>query len=234
MRLPGSGALADQRRRRQTAQGGPVERFVHALIENRLPRWLRILKLWQISAMLIVKKAIVVPSALFAISPNAGLHEVTHEIARQSQQRHHYALVRYVRAHASGENARLRVARLAAHDVPLRLLHAQRKRREAVRHEVYPQEMHRLEYREAQKRRHKDADDLRHVRAQQELDGLADVVIDPAAFLHRAHDCGEVVVRQHHVCDVLRNVRTGDAHAHADVRALYARRVVDAVAGHPQ
>lgn len=38
------------------------------LIENRLPRWLRILKLWQISAMLIVKKAIVVPSALFAIS----------------------------------------------------------------------------------------------------------------------------------------------------------------------
>ena len=38
------------------------------LSENRLPRWMRMLKLWKISARLMVKNAIVVPSALLAIS----------------------------------------------------------------------------------------------------------------------------------------------------------------------
>ena len=73
---------------------------------------------------------------------------------------------------------------------------------------------------------------LTHVAGQQELDGLADVVIDPAALLHGGDDGGEVVVAEHHVRHVFRHVRAGDAHAHADIRGLDGGRVVDAVAGH--
>ena len=35
---------------------------------NTLPRWERMLKLWKISAMLMVRKAMVMPSALWVIS----------------------------------------------------------------------------------------------------------------------------------------------------------------------
>ena len=73
---------------------------------------------------------------------------------------------------------------------------------------------------------------LAHVGGEQELDGLADVVVDAAALLHRAHDGGEVVVRQHHIRHVLGNVGAGDAHTHADISGLDGRRVVDAVTGH--
>ena len=98
--------------------------------------------------------------------------------------------------------------------------HAERERREAVGHKVDPEQVHRLEDREAQERGDEDADDLAHVRAEQELDGLADVVVNAAAFLDRADDRGEVVVREHHVGHVFRHVRTGDAHADADVGGL--------------
>src|SRR5699024_4905627 len=159
-------------------------------------------------------------------------HEVADKVARQGEQGDDYALIGYVCAHAAGEDAGLRVARLAAHDVPLRLLHAQGQGGEAVRHEVYPQKMHRLQDGEAQKRRREDADDLRDVGAQQKLDGLADVAVYPPALLDGADDGGEVVVREDHVRDVLGDVRAGYAHADADVGALDAGRVVDAVAGH--
>ena len=89
-----------------------------------------------------------------------------------------------------------------------------------------------LEDREAHERGDEDADDLAHVGAEQELDGLAYVVVDAAALFNGADDGGEVVVREDHVRDVLGDVGAGDAHADADVGALDAGRVVYAVAGH--
>ena len=82
---------------------------------------------------------------------------------------------------------------------------------EAVGDEVYPQQVHRLQDGKAHERGDEDADDLAHVGAKQELDGLADVVVDAAAFLDGADYGGEVVVREHHVRDVLGDVRAGDA-----------------------
>ena len=92
--------------------------------------------------------------------------------------------------------------------------------------------MHRVQQGKAHQGGAEHAQHLAHVGAQQELDGLADVIVDAAAFLHCAHDGGKVVVRQHHVRHVLGNVGAGDAHAHADICALDGGCVVDAVAGH--
>ncbi len=78
----------------------------------------------------------------------------------------------------------------------------------------------------------KDADDLAHIGAQQELDRLADIVVYPASLLHRADYGGEVVVSQNHIGHVLRNVRTGDPHTHANISGFYRGGVVDAVSGH--
>ena len=154
------------------------------------------------------------------------------EIAGQGQQADNQALIGYVEAHAAGKDAGFGVARLAPHDVCLGALHAESEGREAVGDEVYPEQVDRLQYGEAEQRSHEDADDLAHVGAEQELDSLTDVVVDTAAFLDGADDGGEVVVRENHVSDVLGDVGTGDTHADADVGALNAGRVVDAVAGH--
>ena len=92
--------------------------------------------------------------------------------------------------------------------------------------------MHRLQDGKSEQRCHKDADDLAHIRAQQELDRLADVIIDPAAFLHGSYDGGEVIIRKHHIRHIFGHVRARNAHAYTDVRAFDAGRVIDAVAGH--
>ena len=92
--------------------------------------------------------------------------------------------------------------------------------------------MGRLEDHKAQQGGQEDAQYLAHIGAQQELDGFADVVIDPPAFLHRAYNGGEIVVRQHHIRHVFGHVRAGDAHAYADIRAFDGGRVVDPVPGH--
>ena len=64
------------------------------------------------------------------------------------------------------------------------------------------------------------------------MDCLADIVVNAATFAHRGDDGGKVVVLKHHIRGALGDVRARDAHAHADVGALDAGRVVDAVAGH--
>lgn len=95
--------------------------------------------------------------------PNAGLHEVADEVRGEHEHRDHQSLIRNVSAHAAGEDAGLRAARAALHDVLFGVFHAERERREAVGHKVDPEQMHRLEDREAHKRRNEDADDLAHV-----------------------------------------------------------------------
>ena len=154
------------------------------------------------------------------------------EIRRHHNDRHQDPLIGAVKTHSPGEDPRLGVPGLPLHQIRLTLFHPQRQRREAVGNEIDPQQMHRLQDGKAQKRREENTQHLAQVGRQQELDGLADVVIDPPPFLHRRNDGGEVVVGQHHIRHVFRHVRTGDAHADADVRRLDGGCVVDAVAGH--
>ena len=120
-----------------------------------------------------------------------------------------------------------------AHGVPLRRLHPHAEAEQAVREQVAHQDLDRLQHRhQADEGRGGHHDDLRHVARDREHDEAAQVVVDHAPFLHRRHDGGEVVVEQHHVCRLLRDVGAGDPHGHADVRPLERRCVVHAVAGH--
>ena len=160
------------------------------------------------------------------------LHAVSDDIGRERDDRDQNALIRDVKAQSAGENAVGRGARRALHDIRLRALKPEGKRREAVGNQVDKQQMDGVEEREAEERRRKDAEHLAHVRAEQELDGLAYVVVDAAALTYGGDDRREVVVGEHHVRDVFRHVRAGDAHADADVGGLDGRRVVHAVARH--
>ena len=92
--------------------------------------------------------------------------------------------------------------------------------------------MGRLEDHKAQQGGQEDAQYLAHIGAQQELDGFADVVIDPPAFLYRSHNGGKVIVRQHHIRHILCNVGTGDPHAYPNIRTFDGGGVIDPVAGH--
>ena len=60
----------------------------------------------------------------------------------------------------------------------------------------------------------------------------ADVGVDPAAFLDRDPDGGEVVVGEHEVRGLAGHLGAAAAHRDADVGARRAGRVVDPVAGH--
>ena len=155
-----------------------------------------------------------------------------HKEARQHQYGDDQALDHAVQAHIAGKDAVLGVARLALHDVALGILHAQRERGEAVGNQVHPQQLHRLEDGKADERGDEHREHLGKVGRKQELDDLADVVVDAATLFASTDDGGEVVVGEHHVGDVLGNVGTGDAHANADVGALDGRGIVDAVARH--
>ena len=155
-----------------------------------------------------------------------------HKEARQHQHGDDQALDHAVQTHVAGKDAVLGVARLALHDVALGVLHAQRERGEAVGDQVHPQQLHRLEDGKADERGDKHREDLGKVGRKQELDDLADVVVNTATLFAGTDDGGEVIVGKHHVGDVLGNVGAGDAHTHADVGALDGRGVVDAVARH--
>ena len=63
-------------------------------------------------------------------------------------------------------------------------------------------------------------------------DELADVVEDATSCLDGRDDGGEVVVGEDHRRRLARDVRAGQAHGDADVRAPERGRVVDAVARH--
>jgi len=73
--------------------------------------------------------------------------------------------------------------------------------------------------------------DLRHASRQPVPQEGADVRVDPSPLLDR-HDHGaQLVVGQHQVCRLARDLGAGVPHRHADVRGPQRRRVVDTVAG---
>ena len=92
--------------------------------------------------------------------------------------------------------------------------------------------MHGLQNREAEHSCGKNAYDLAHVRAKKELDSLADIIVNAPALFDGADDARKVVVGKHHVGNIFRDIRAGYAHAHADIGAFDAGRIIHAVAGH--
>ena len=73
------------------------------------------------------------------------------------------------------------------------------------------------------------SDDERQIGREEEADELLDVLVDAAAFLDGRDDGGEVVVEQHDVGNLPRDVAAALPHGDTDVGALERRRVVDAV-----
>jgi len=132
-----------------------------------------------------------------------------------------------------GKDAFLRVAGRPIHHVPLGGLHGQRKGREAVRDEIHPEDLDRLQgKRQPQERGQEERQDLAGITGQQVFDELPDVVVDHPALLDGAHDRGKIVVQEDHVAGLLGDVRAHDAHGDADVGALQGGGVVDPVARH--
>ena len=92
--------------------------------------------------------------------------------------------------------------------------------------------MYRLEDIEAYESRDKYSCDFAHVRAEQELYRLADVVVNSSAFLDSGHNRREVIVGKHHIRNVFGDVRTCDAHSDTDIRGFYGGSVIYTVACH--
>ena len=76
--------------------------------------------------------------------PAAGFQIMADEVGRQRQHRNHDALKRNIKAEAVRKNTVIRISRRAFHDVCLTVLHTERQRREAVRNQVDPEQMHRI------------------------------------------------------------------------------------------
>ena len=166
------------------------------------------------------------------LSEGSVLDVLSDEVADERYDADCDALDEAVDSKSAGEDSFVLRPWLPVHDVLFTFLHTQSDRGEAVGDQVDPQQMRRTQDRESHHGGHEDRDDLRHVGAEQELDGLADVVVDLPSLCDRGYDRGEVVVGKDHVRDVLRDVRTRDAHSDADVRVLDGGCVVDTVTGH--
>ena len=145
---------------------------------------------------------------------------MTDEISREGKQGDNEALVGNVYAHAACKNAVRSRAGLAAHDIRLGALKTKRESREAVGNEVYPKKMNRLKDNKAAQCCDEDAHNLAHVGREQELNRLADVVVDAATFFDGAYYCCKVIVCKNHIGYIFGNVGAGDAHANAYIGGL--------------
>ena len=64
------------------------------------------------------------------------------------------------------------------------------------------------------------------------MNRFADVVVDSSALPHGLYDRSKIVVHQHHIGRILRDIRSVFSHCAADIRRFQRRRVVDPVSGH--
>jgi hypothetical protein len=85
---------------------------------------------------------------------------------------------------------------------------------------------------QTEERRSRHRPDLGRVAGEHEAHELPDVVVDAPPLAHRRHDRGEVVVEQHDVRRLARDVSAGPAHRDADVGLAERRRIVHPVTGH--
>ena len=133
----------------------------------------------------------------------------------------------------AGQDRPVDRARRAAHHVELVRLERDDEAQRNGGHHVDPQHLRRGDRDgEAEEDRHHDDQRLGDVGRQHEEDGLLDVVVDGAPFLHRRRDRGEVVVGQNHAGRFLGDLGALDPHGDADVGLLQSGSIVYAVARH--
>ena len=162
----------------------------------------------------------------------ADLKAVADDIGGDLDYRKVDALPCHVEARAVGEYAVRCRSGLSLHQVALCLFHAERKAGQGVGDHVDPQQVNGGEKLKVEYRCDEHDYNFGHVRRKLELKHLADVVVDLSALFNSVDDGSKVVVREHHVGDALGDVRSGDAHADADICGFDGGRIVDAVAGH--
>ena len=86
--------------------------------------------------------------------------------------------------------------------------------------------------REAEERCQHDDPDFARVTGHRVADELANIVEDPAPFVHRADDGRETVVEQDEFGCLPRDLGTALSHGDADRGGFQGRRIVDPVPGH--
>ena len=92
--------------------------------------------------------------------------------------------------------------------------------------------MGRLKNSKADQGCNKDGNNLCKVGTQEELNTLANVVVDASSLFARANDGGKVIVSQNHICNALSNIGTSNAHTNTNISAFNGRSIVNAVACH--
>ena len=92
--------------------------------------------------------------------------------------------------------------------------------------------MHRAECIEAKQGKQKNDNHLADIGTQQELDRLADIVVDLPSLFHGPHNCRVIIICQNQIRRVFRYIRSCNPHADTDISGFYRRRVVHAVTGH--
>ena len=127
------------------------------------------------------------------------------------------------------------------HHVVLRWFDTEAQPQQSISHQVEPQQLqreqrhglgHRATQQDERNRPQQHDGDFSDVTGDGELDEAAQVVVDHPAFLDGRDDGGEVIVAQHHVRGLLRDIGAGDTHRHADIGLLQRGRVVDAITRH--
>ena len=153
-------------------------------------------------------------------NPACRHHNAEH-VRRNRQHGYEEALINNVNSDTACKNAVGGFSRCALHKVALALFHSKRKRGEAVGNEVNPEQVCRLKNNEAENVCKEDRQNLAHIRTEKELNCLLDIVVNSSALFDSGNYRGKVIVGKDHIGDVLCNVCTRDAHAHADIGALY-------------
>mmetsp|Transcript_31498 Transcript_31498/g.100343 ORF Transcript_31498/g.100343 Transcript_31498/m.100343 type:complete len:747 (+) Transcript_31498:177-2417(+) len=133
----------------------------------------------------------------------------------------------------AGDQVVVLASRRLLHHVQIGRVEAESRGRQAIGHEVDPEQLHRGQALGAAKRgREEDGGHLANVGGDQVPDEGLHVVVDGPALFHGVHDGREVIVGEHHVRGLLGHLGARDAHGNADVGLLQRGGVVDAVAGH--
>ena len=135
--------------------------------------------------------------------------------------------------HEAVEERIVRAPRRRAELVAAPALEGERHILDAVGDEIQPQQLHRQQRdRQPDHDRQADREHFGGPGRGEQVDDVADVLVSDTAFLDAGDDRGEVVVAEHEVGRLARDIGAAAAHGHADVGAAQRRCVVDAVAGH--
>ncbi len=165
--------------------------------------------------------------------PGGIIRTPSPETYGQGHEPHQHAYPQDLPAQAPCKDTLLGRVRWSPHGVPFCWFHRQRQSRQAIGHQVDPQNLQGQEgQRHAQEGGRKHHPYLPGVGSERVFDEFADVVVDGASFFDGGYDGGEIVIQQHHVRRLFGDIGAGDAHRHPNIGFLERWRIVDAITCH--